>query len=191
MASLARPSPSSTTRIRRGMPSLRAIASGATTSGGATMAPEQEADGPRQPDQIMRRGGDREGGEDHAADRQQDDRAEVEFEFAPAHGDARRIDQRRQHHQQHQFGRQFQRRHARHEGQHDAGQQQQDRRRDIDSPRQQGGTRQHGEQDQKDLKFGFHGGPNSQGNRGGQCGIRPCSAAAARRSVPRYHSRIS
>ena len=36
---------------------------------------QQEADIPRQPDQVMRRGGDREGGEDHAADRQQDDRA--------------------------------------------------------------------------------------------------------------------
>ena len=77
---------------------------------------EQEADIPRQPDQIMRRGGDRAGRENHAADRQQDDRAQIVFELAPAHGDAGRIDQRRQHHQQHQFRRQFQRRHARHEG---------------------------------------------------------------------------
>jgi len=38
---------------------------------------EQEADVPRQPDQVVRRGGDREGGEDHAADRQQDDRAQI------------------------------------------------------------------------------------------------------------------
>ena len=134
---------------------------------------EQEADAPRQPDQIMRRGGDREGGEDHAADRQQDDGAEIGFEFAPAHGDAGRIDQRRQHHQQHQFGRQFERRHARHEGERDAGQQQQDRRRDIDPPRQQRGARQHREQDQENLKLGFHGGPHSQGNT---CKVNAASA---------------
>ena len=42
VASFASPSPSSTTRIRRGSPSLRAIASGATTSGGATMAPSRK-----------------------------------------------------------------------------------------------------------------------------------------------------
>ena len=42
VASLARPSPSRMTRIRRGSPSLRAIASGATTSGGATMAPSRK-----------------------------------------------------------------------------------------------------------------------------------------------------
>ena len=118
---------------------------------------EQEADTPRQPDQIMRRGGDRAGGEDHAADRQQDDHAQIGFEFAPAHGDAGRIDQRRQYHQQHQLRRQFQRRHARHEGQRDAGQQQQDGRRNVDPPRQQRGARQYREQDQKDLEFGFHG----------------------------------
>ena len=35
---------------------------------------EQEADAPGQPEQVMRRGGDRAGGEDHAADREQDDR---------------------------------------------------------------------------------------------------------------------
>jgi hypothetical protein len=87
---------------------LRAIASGATTSGGADDGAEQEADIPRQSDQIMRRGGDREGRENHAADRQQDDRAQIGFEFAPAHGDAGGIDQRRQDHQQHQFRRQFQ-----------------------------------------------------------------------------------
>ena len=42
VASFASPSPSSTTRIRRGKASLRAIASGATTSGGATMAPSRK-----------------------------------------------------------------------------------------------------------------------------------------------------
>jgi hypothetical protein len=118
---------------------------------------EQEADVPRQSDQIMRRGGDREGGEDHAADRQKDDGAQIVLEFAPAHGDAGRIDQRRQYHQQHQFRRQFQRRHSRHEGEHGAGQQQQDRRRDIDPPCQQRRARQHRQQNQEYLEFGFHG----------------------------------
>ena len=117
---------------------------------------EQEADIPRQPDQIMRGGGHREGGEDHAADRQQDDGAQIVLEFAPAHGDAGRIDQRRQHHQQHQFRRQFQRRHARHEGERDPAQQQQDGRRDVGPPRQQRGARQHRQQDEKNLKLGFH-----------------------------------
>jgi hypothetical protein len=105
----------------------------------------------------MRRGGDREGCENHAADRQQDDRAQIGFEFAPAHGDAGGIDQRRQDHQQHQFRRQFQRRHPRHEGEHDAGQEQQDCGSDIDPPRQQRGARQHRQQNQKYLELGFHG----------------------------------
>jgi len=105
----------------------------------------------------MRRGGDREGGENHAADREQDDGPQIVFEFAPAHGDAGGINQRRQHHQQHQFRRQFQRRHARHEGESGAGQQQQDGRCDVDPPRQERGTRQHRQQNHEYLEFGFHG----------------------------------
>jgi hypothetical protein len=47
----------------------------------------------------------------------------------------------------------------------------------VGPARQQGGTRQHGQQDQKDLKFGFHDGPNSQGNRGRSMRYRDaCSA---------------
>ena len=42
MASLANPSPSSTTTNRRGTPRRRTIASGATASGGATMAPSKK-----------------------------------------------------------------------------------------------------------------------------------------------------
>ena len=141
---------------------------------------EQEADVPRQPDQIMRRGGDRAGGEDHAADRQQDDRSQIGFEFAPAHGDAGRIDQRRQHHQQHQLRRQFQRRHARHEGQRDAGQQQQDRRRDIDPPRQQRGARQYRQQNQKYLEFGFHGRDSSRSSIGAEAGRGQCAMLLTR-----------
>ena len=117
---------------------------------------EQESDAPRQADQIMRRGRNRDRGKDHAADRQQDDRTQVVLEFAPAHGDAGGIDQWRQYQQQHEFGRQLQRGHSRHKGQRDAGQQQQDRGGNVDPPRQKRGTRQHGEQNQKDLECRFH-----------------------------------
>ena len=55
----------------------------------------------------MRGGCDRAGGEEHAAESEQRDRPQVEMEFAPAHGDAGRVDQRRQDHQQHDFRRQL------------------------------------------------------------------------------------
>ncbi len=106
MASLARPSPSSTTTSRRGRPSRRAMASGATVSGGAMMAPSTKRDRPRELQQVMRRRGDGAGGEHDAAEGEQRDRPQVEAEFAPAHRDAGRIDQRRQEHQQHQLRRQ-------------------------------------------------------------------------------------
>ena len=118
---------------------------------------QQETDVPGQPDQVMRRDGDGRGREDHAADREQGDRAQIMLELAPAHRDARRIDQGRQHQKQHHFRRQFDRGHARHEGERDAGQHQQDRGRDIDPPCEQRGAREHHEQEQKNLEFGFHG----------------------------------
>ena len=118
---------------------------------------EQEADIPAQPDQVMRCGCDRGRAEDHAADRKQGDGAQIVPELAPAHGDRGRIDQRRQHQQQHDLGRQLHHGHARHEGERDAGEQQQDRGRDLDPPRQIGGAGEHREQDQKDLKIAFHG----------------------------------
>jgi hypothetical protein len=93
------------------------------------------------------------------SDRQQNDRPQIGFELAPAHRHARRIDQRRQEYQQHQLRRQFHRRHARYEGERNAREQQQNGRRNINSPRQQRGPCQRGQQDQKDLKIGFHDGP--------------------------------
>ncbi len=132
--------------------------------------PQQKADTPGQSDQIMRGSRDHQGGENHAADRQQRDDAQVEAEFAPAHRDAGRIDQRRQHQQQHQFRGQFHRRHARHEGERGAGEQQQDRRRGVDPLRKQCRARQHGEQDQEDQKCGFHGFPFARNCPPGQCG---------------------
>ncbi len=124
--------------------------------GGCYDGAEQETNIPRQSYKVMRRRRDGAGGKDHAADRQQHDRAQVRAKLTPAHGDARRIDQRRQHHQQYQFRRQLQCRHARHESQHDAGEEQQYRWSDMDAPRQQSDARQDGEQDQENLEFGFH-----------------------------------
>ena len=96
-------------RSRRGRPSRRAIASGATTSGGAMMAPSTKPTAQSKSKQIMRGRRHRAGREHHAAEGEQRDRPQVEPELAPAHGDAGRIDQRRQDHQQHQFRRQFDR----------------------------------------------------------------------------------
>ncbi len=83
---------------------------------------QQKGDGPGQADHVVRGGRHHRRGEDHRANREQHDRAQIVPELAPAHGDARGVDQRRQHHQEHQFRRQLDRRHARHEGQADAGQ---------------------------------------------------------------------
>jgi hypothetical protein len=66
-------------------------------------------------------------------------------------------------HQQHQLRRKFHRRHPRHESQRDSREHQQDGGRDVDPPRQQRGAGQHRQQDQKDLKLGFHDRPPSQG----------------------------
>ncbi len=96
MASLARPSPSSTTMSRRGRPSRRAIASGATTSGGATIAPSTKPTAHGRPSSQCAAAATAQVGEHDAADREQRDRPQVEAELAPAHGDAGRIDQRRQ-----------------------------------------------------------------------------------------------
>jgi len=77
VASLASPSPSKDDEdAARAARCLRARSSPAApphVRRGATNGAEQEADAPRQPDQVMRRGGDREGRENHAADREQDD----------------------------------------------------------------------------------------------------------------------
>ena len=113
VASLARPSPSSTTTMRRGRPRLPRDGERRHHVGRRHDGAEQEADGPIEIQQIMRGGCHRAGGEQHAAESEQRDRPQIETEFAPAHGDAGRIDQRRQDHQQHQFRRQFDFRQAR------------------------------------------------------------------------------
>ena len=72
--------------------------------------------------------------------RQQRDRPQIEAEFAPAHGDAGRIDQRRQHAEQHQLRRQLDARQSGHEGERHAGDHQQNRGRGAQPP---GGERHH------------------------------------------------
>ncbi len=90
---------------------------------------EHESNRPFHADQVVHGGRHRAGGEHHAAEGEQRDRPQVKAEFAPAHGDAGGIDQRRQDHQQHQFRRQRHLRQARNQRHADAGDDQQDRRR--------------------------------------------------------------
>ena len=118
---------------------------------------EQKADGPRHAEQPVHGGRHRAGGEDHGAKGQQRDRAQIETEFAPAHGDARRIDQRRQDAEQHQLRRQLDPRQAGRERKPNAGDDEQDRRRGIEPPRHDGDHRQHGEQQQYGLNRRRHG----------------------------------
>ena len=109
---------------------------------------EQKADGERHAEHPVHSGRHRAGGEDDGAERQQRDRAQVETEFAPAHGDAGRIDQRRQDAEQHQLRRQLDPRQAGRERQPNAGDDEQDRRRGIEPPRDDGDDGQHREQEQ-------------------------------------------
>ncbi len=90
VASFASPSPSRMVRMRRGICIRRAIDNGATASGGETMAPTREADRPGQlqPQVAGRRHQHR--GEQHAADRQQRNAAQVGAEVLPAHREGRR-----------------------------------------------------------------------------------------------------
>jgi hypothetical protein len=64
--------------------------------GGRHNGAEHETDCERHTEQPVRHCGHRTGGEDHTTDRQQRDRSQVETKLATAHGDARRVDQRRQ-----------------------------------------------------------------------------------------------
>ena len=113
---------------------------------------EQEADRPVEVEQVMRGGRDRAGGEHHAAEREQRDRPQVEPEFAPAHGDAGRIDQRRQQHEQHHFRRQLDLRQAGDERHANAGDHQQDRGRDVEPLGGDRDRRQHRQHEHQRLR---------------------------------------
>ena len=118
---------------------------------------EHEAERERHAEQIMRHGRHRAGGEDDAAESEQRDRAQIEAEFAPAHGDAGRIDQRRQDAEQHQFGRQLDARQAGNQSEPDAGDDEKNGRRGVEPPRHDGDDHQHREQEQYRLDRRRHG----------------------------------
>ena len=116
----------------------RAIASGATASGGETMAPKHEADRPGKAQQPMGRRGDGDRGEHDAADRQERDRAQVEAELLPAHLHRVPVDDRRQHEQQDEIGRELQRRQSGDQGEPNAGDHQENGGRNLQSFRDDG-----------------------------------------------------
>ncbi len=118
---------------------------------------EQEADRPGQADQVMRRHCDRAGGEDDAAEGEQEDRPQIEAEFPPAHGDAGGVDQRRQDHQQHELRGELDARQTGDQGKANAGDDQEDGRRNIQPARQDCDGHQHRQQQQQDLYRHDHG----------------------------------
>src|SRR6516164_9311189 len=156
VASLARPSPSSTTTSRRGTPSRRTIESGATTSGRHNGA-EHEPDRKRHAEQPMRDCGHRTGGEDDTTNCQQRDRPQIETKLAPAHGDARGVDQRRQDPEQYQFRSELYARQARNERKPDAGDDEKDRGSGVEPPCHNGHDDKHRDQQQKRLDRYRHG----------------------------------
>ena len=103
VASLTSPSPSSTAVIRRGMPRRSATASGATTSGGDTIAPSMNATPSGNPisqwPRPRRRAWSPSRNRLRAADRPQ-----VRAKCLPAHRERREIDERRKQHQHHEVG---------------------------------------------------------------------------------------
>ena len=105
------------------------MASGATELVGDTMAPSTKPSAQLMPSDEMRRRRHRGTGKDHAAERQQRDRAQIEAKLAPAHGDAGRIDQRRQDAVEDEFRSQHDPRQAGKQRQRNAGDHEQDRRR--------------------------------------------------------------
>ena len=148
MASLASPSPSSTTTSRRGSQgggqSRAAPPHRAATPWRRGQSPPPEAcPAANAPPRH------REGGEDHAAEGKQRDRPQIGPKFAPAHGDAGGIDQRRQDAEQHQFRRQLDARQIRQERERDAGDDQKDRRRGVEPLRHDGHDHQDGEKEQE------------------------------------------
>ena len=76
----------------------------------------------------------------------QRDRPQVETKFAPAHGNAGRINQRRQDAEQHQFRREFDPRQTGDDGNRNAGDDQENGWRGIEPPRDNRDDHQHGEE---------------------------------------------
>src|SRR3954464_748900 len=95
VASLARPSPSSTTDPPR-EPQAACDGKWGNHVGGRHNGPEHKADCERHAEQPVDGEGHRAGREDHTAEGKKRDRAQVEPELAPAYGDPGRVDERRQ-----------------------------------------------------------------------------------------------
>ena len=113
---------------------------------------QYEADRPWKAQQPVRRRGDGGRREHHATQGQQRYRAKVEAEFAPAHRDGGGIDDRRQHEQQDEIGRQLQRRQPGNEREPDAGDDQQDRRGNLQSRRGDRDSGNHREKHDQNLE---------------------------------------
>jgi hypothetical protein len=104
---------------------------------------EHETDGKRNTEQPVRHCCHRTGGEDDTTDRQQRDRPQIETKLAPAHGDPRRVDQRRQDPEQYQFGGELYPREAGNEGKPDAGDDKKDRGSGVEPPCDNGYDEKH------------------------------------------------
>jgi hypothetical protein len=95
--------------------------------------------------------GHRTAGEDHTTDRQQRDRPQIETKLAPAHGNARRVDQRRQDPEQNQFRSEFDPQQAGSERKPNAGDDEKDRGSGVEPPCHNGHDDKHCDQQKKRL----------------------------------------
>ncbi len=133
------------------------MASGATEFGRRHDGAEHEAKRPAHAEREMGRRRDRGAGERHAAECQERDRTQIETEFAPAHGDACRIDQRRQNAVKHKFRGKHDARQAGQERKRDTGDHEQDRRRCLEPPRDYRDHHQHGQEKENCFNRRGHG----------------------------------
>jgi hypothetical protein len=113
---------------------------------------QHESHRPRQAEEPMGRRRDRHSGEHDASHRQKRDGTQIEAELVPTHRHRGRIDDRGQHQQQHQFGRELDRRQPRNKRQGDAGEHQQNGRRDLEPRRDHRNHGDHDQQQDQDLE---------------------------------------
>ncbi len=114
---------------------------------------EQEADRPFELQNVMRDCGNSTGGENHAAERKQSYRPQVELEFAPAHSDPCRVEEWRQDHQEHQLRGKRDCRKPRDQGHSDTGNHQNNGRRGLEPLRKNS----RGGEDRQHQQKSFHG----------------------------------
>ena len=145
---------------------------------------EHEADRPRHAEHKMRHRRHRGAGENDTTEREQRDRAQIETKFAPAHGDARRIDQRRQDAEQHKFRRELNPRQAGNERQRDAGNDKENGRRRVEPPRDERHDHQHGKEQQYRFDRRRHGSHDAAGVGAVKRPSFLVTAGLTRRSIP-------